>query len=54
MPEFFRGLFCDCLLDKIRQSVDKDELERMLSQERQLLFQNLTNECIKQKEEELI
>ena len=54
MPEFFRGLFCDCLLDKIRITVDKDELERMLSQERQLLFQNLTNECIKQKEEELI
>ena len=54
MPEFFRGLFCDCLLDKIRITVDKDELERMLSEERQLLFQNLTKECTKEKEEELI
>ena len=54
MPEFFRGLFCDCLLDKIRITVDKDELERMLSEERQLLFQNLTKECTKEEEEDLI
>ena len=54
MPEFFRGLFCDCLLDKIRITVDKDELESMLSEERQLLFQNLTKECTKEKEEDLI
>ena len=54
MPEFFRGLFCDCHLDKIRITVDKDELESMLSEERQLLFQNLTKECTKEKEEDLI
>ena len=54
LPEFFRAIFCDCLLDKIRSSVDKDELERMLSEERQRLFKDLTLECTKQQEEEII
>ena len=54
LPEFFRAMFCDCLLDKIRITVDKDELERMLTGERQELFKDLTLECTKQQEEEII
>ena len=54
LPVFFQALFCDCMLDKVRSSVDKDELENMPSEQRQDFYENISNECTKKKEEELI
>ena len=54
VPPFFRAIFCDCLLDKIRLTVDKSELEGMRTDERQKLMKTLTKECTKQQAEEVI
>ena len=54
LTPFFRAVFCDCLLDKIRITVDNSELEGMRTDERQLLLKNLTKECTKQQAEEVI
>tara|TARA_R100000501_G_C2514704_1_gene44672 strand:- start:95 stop:442 length:348 start_codon:yes stop_codon:yes gene_type:complete len=54
VPPLYRAVFCDCLIDKIRLTLSKDELEEMQSEERQLLIRNLTRECTKQQAEEVI
>ena len=54
LPVFYQALFCDCMLDKVRLSVDKDELENMPSEQRQDFYENISNECTNKKEEDLI
>ena len=54
LPVFFQAIFCDCMLDKVRSSVDKDELENMPSEQRQEFYQNISDECANKKEEDLI
>ena len=54
LPVFYQALFCDCMLDKVRSSVDKEELENMPSEQRQKLYENISNECTNRKKDEVI
>ena len=54
IPTFYQALFCDCMLDKVRASVDKDELENMPSEQRQKLYEDISNECTNRKKDEVI
>ena len=54
LPSFYHAFFCDCMLDKVRRSVDKNELENMLSEERQEFYGVISEECLNLKDDEMI